>query len=195
MSKLILGVATNSRGRYKAGVDGKMAKSYATWQNMLYRAYCPKVHAKWPTYTGCSVAEEWLEYQTFANWFENHEYSNRGYHFDKDLLLPGNKIYAPDRCAFVPQQLNNLLTDSRAIRGRYLQGVCFDKQRNKFMAQIKTNGKKKGLGRFNTELDAYLAYKKAKEQYVKDSANMWRDDIAANVYEALMQWQLEDTKC
>lgn len=190
MSKLILGVATNSNGNYKTRIDGKRAKSYETWQNMVYRAYCPKYQARYPTYIGCSVSDEWLDYQVFAEWFENHEYSKHGYHLDKDLLLPDNKIYAPDRCVFVPQELNKLLIDSGAIRGQYPRGVYFNKERNKFMASIKINGKQKYLGLFETEIDAYHAYKKAKEQYVKDSATHWRDDIADNVFDALMNWEL-----
>lgn len=193
MSKLIFyGVGTNSGGKYKASINGKRTKPYRTWQNMLRRAYCPKYHASRPTYIGCSVTEEWLEYQEFAKWFEHHEYSDYGYQLDKDLLIPDNKIYAPDRCAFVPQQLNTLLTDRGNARGQYRQGVSFHKGTNKFRAGISINGKLKNLGRFDTEIDAYLAYKKAKEQYVKDMANHRRDDIADEVYHALMSWELED---
>lgn len=191
MKKLIQGVATNSKGDYTARLNGKMTKSYVTWHSMLTRVYCPKYQARQPTYIGCSVTDEWLEYQTFAKWFENHEYSNRGYHLDKDLLAPDNKIYAPDRCVFVPRQLNSLLLDRGNARGQYPQGVSFYKHDNKFAANISINGKYKKLGRFDTEIEAYNAYKIAKEQYVKDSANHWRDDIAANVYEALMQWELK----
>lgn len=195
MSKLILGVATNSKGKHKATIDGKRTKAYGTWYNMLIRAYCPKYHARRPTYLGCSVSDGWLEYQDFVQWFENHEYSSCGYQLDKDLLLPGNKIYAPDRCVFIPSQLNTLLTDSKATRGQYRQGVCFYKRDNNFLASIGINGKYKHLGYYDNELDAYGAYKEAKEQYVKDVANQWRDDIATDVYEALMRWQLEDAGC
>lgn len=189
MSKLIYGVATNSRGKYKT--DGKMTNTYTTWYSMLRRAYCPKAHAKQPTYIGCSVSGEWLEYQEFAEWFENHEYSNCGYELDKDLLLPGNKVYAPDRCVFVPSQLNNLLLDSSATRGQYKQGVCLDKAANKFKARVWVGDKRKYLGSFDTEIEAYHAYKKAKERHVKRMANHWRDDIADDVYHALMQWELK----
>ena len=188
--KLILGVATNSGGRYKT--TGPGAKAHTTWYNMLRRAYCPKYHASRPTYIGCSVDKRWLEYQEFAVWFENHEYSNHGYELDKDLLLPGNKIYAPELCVFVPRQLNTLLIDSGAARGRYEQGVSFNKQRNKFRARIKINGKPKHLGCFDTELEAYQAYKIAKEANVKRMALEWQDRIADNVFQALMNWQLTE---
>lgn len=190
--KLIFGVGTNSRGKHKATIDGKITKSYGTWHGMLRRAYCPKRHASRPTYIGCSVTDEWLEYQEFAEWFSNHEYSNHGYELDKDLLIPGNKIYAPDRCVFVPQQLNSLLLDSGATRGQYKQGVCFYKRADKFVTSIRINGKLKGLGRFDTEIEAYNAYKEAKEAHVKHMANLWQDRIADNVFQALMNWQLPD---
>ncbi len=190
MSKLILGVGFNSGGKYKATIDGKNVKAYRTWYNMLRRAYCPKLHAIQPTYVGCSVTDEWLEYQNFAEWFEAHEYSDYGYHLDKDLLLPDNKIYAPDYYAFVPRQLNNLLTDCGSARGQNKQGICFDKTRSKFVTYIRINSKLKKLGYFDSELEAYQVYKTAKEANVKRMANHWQDDIASNVYDALMQWEL-----
>lgn len=188
--KLTHGVGYNSGGKYKATIDGKVTKAYRTWCNMLRRAYCPKGHARYPTYIGCSVADEWHDFQNFAEWFENHEYSDYGYQLDKDLLLHCNKIYAPDRCVFVPSQLNKLLTDHGNARGQYKQGVSFHKQANKFQADISINGKRKGLGRFDNELDAYNVYKKAKEANVKCMALEWQDRIADNVFKALMDWKL-----
>lgn len=189
-AKLILGVATNSKGEYKATFDGKITKAYNTWRTMLNRAYCPKLHARYPTYIGCSVTAEWLEYQQFAEWYENHEYSDYGYALDKDLLIPGNKVYAPERCVFVPSQLNSLVIDCGTARGQYKQGVCFHKRDNKFQSNIRINGKLKHLGSFDNELDAFLAYKAAKESHVKYMANLWRDDIEPVVHHALITWQL-----
>jgi hypothetical protein len=40
------------------------------------------------------------------------------------------------------------------------KGVSWDKQNNKWRADIKINGKSKNLGSFDNEEDAYLAYKK-----------------------------------
>ena len=191
MSKLIYGVGTNSKGTYKAFADGKKTKVYVAWYNMLERVYCPKALVKHPTYIDCSVSDEWLEFQDFASWYENHKYSSYEYELDKDLLIPNNKIYAPDKCVFVPQQLNKLLTDSGAARGEYKQGVSFRKDTNKFQSYISISGKQKKLGCFDNEIDAYNAYKEAKEAHVKYMANLWRDKIEAPVHHALITWQLD----
>lgn len=191
MSKLVYGIGFNSRGKYKATIGGKRTKSYTTWLNMLQRTYYLKYHVINPTYLGCSVSNEWLEYQVFAEWFSNHEYSNHGYQLDKDLLLPGNKIYSPDTCCFVPRQLNTLILDSGATRGDYPQGVSFHKASNKFRADVKVDGGQKGLGLFDTEQEAYNAYKVVKEANIKRMALEWQDRIADNVFNALMRWELD----
>lgn len=191
MKKLIYGIGYNSKGKHKAFSDGKKAKSYATWQNMLYRAYCPKYHAIKPTYIGCSVADDWLDYQDFAEWFYNHEYSDHGYELDKDLLLPGNKLYAPDRCVFVPQELNKLLNDRASARGDLPQGVNWHKRVGKYQVRVGVDGKRQHLGYFDTELEAHQTYKTAKEANVKNMALEWRDRIDDGVFDALMNWSLD----
>lgn len=194
MSKLIFGVGVNSRGKYKSRIDGKATKAHAAWHSMLRRAYCPKSHAKYPTYIGCSVVEEWLEYQNFAEWFEAHEYSDCGYQLDKDLLIPGNKVYGPDRCVFVPRQLNTLLNGQANNRGQYPQGVSFHKGWNKFTARVGINDKYKGLGGFDTVEEAYNAYKEAKERHVKNTALKWANSIQWEVFKTLMLWELPEYK-
>lgn len=191
MSKLIYGVGFNSKGKHKASVNGTRTPAYETWYNMLTRAYCPKLHARQPTYIGCSVANDWCDFQDFGDWFENHKYSNRGYQLDKDLLIPGNKIYAPNLCVFVPQELNSLLIDCGAIRGQYPQGLCWDTSAKKYKAQIRLNGKNQHLGLFDTEQEAYQTYKTAKEANVKNMALEWRDRIDDDVFDALMRWSLD----
>lgn len=190
MAKLIYGIGFNSKGRHKTKTTGEMTRVYYSWCNMLRRAYCPKLHARHPTYIGCEVDKEWHDFQEFAEWFENHEYSNHGYQLDKDLLIPSNKIYAPDRCVFVPRQLNTLLNDSGAMRGQYPQGIRFYKNTNRFRASININGKKQHLGYFDCPNEAYMVYRKAKEANVKRMALEWQDRIADNVFQALMNWEL-----
>ena len=192
MKRLTLGVGFISSGAYKARIDGQKTKGYITWQNMLKRCYCSKLHQKQPTYIGCSVSDDWLDYQNFAEWFYNHEYSDLGYQLDKDLLHAGNKIYSPEYCVFVPQELNKLLNDRKSARGDLPQGVYLDKHANRYKAQMRMYNKNVNLGRFKTPIEAYLVYKETKEEHVKVMANQWHNRIAQEVYKALIDWTLPD---
>ena len=192
MTDLIYGKAYNSRGEYGSRENGNITKAYDTWNSMVTRCYSYKYQSRQPTYIGCTVAEAWLDFQNFAKWFYGHDYSNLGYHLDKDLLIPNNKIYSPETCCFVPSSLNNLLTNRKSKRGAYPQGVCLKKATGRFSARLMVDGKKKNLGYFDCPNEAHQAYKVAKEKYVKEKALEWRDRIAPNVFDALMSWQLTE---
>ena len=59
-------------------------KHYKVWQMMLHRCYDEKVQEKLPTYKGCSVAEEWHNFQNFKKWHLENYVDN--WHIDKDIL-------------------------------------------------------------------------------------------------------------
>ena len=46
---------------------------------------------------------------------------------------------------------------------------------------------------FKTELEAFNAYKKAKEAFVKEQANKWKGQIDDRAYNALMNYTVEIT--
>ena len=56
-----------------------------------------------------------------------------------------------------------------------------------------TEAKEKYLGRFVTPEEAFQAYKQAKEAYIKEVAEEWRDSIDPRVYESLTNWVIEIT--
>lgn len=67
-------------------------------------------------------------------------------------------------------KLNNNLSNLQIVTNRFnvskkqviktskYTGVCFDKERNKWVTHIKINGKTKKIGRFTNEIDAAIAY-------------------------------------
>ena len=60
------------------------------------------------------------------------------------------------------------------------------------MATVSKNkGKQEFLGYFNTEIEAFNAYKKAKESFVKEQAEKWEDKIDERAYDALMNYEVE----
>lgn len=190
MSKLFYGIGSNSKRNHRVKFKNKHTSAYRTWRNMLRRCYCHKFQEEQPTYIGCTVDEKWHDFQDFADWFYNQPHSEIGYQLDKDILLPNNKIYSPEMCCFIPHDLNCLLTNRALHRGDYPQGVCFDKSSNKYRSRLNLNGSKVHLGLFDCPSEAYGVYKAAKEDHVKNKALEWRDRIAPNVFNALMNWQL-----
>jgi len=104
MSPTIVGVGYVGIGLHKTKVLGKCTKAYTAWFNMLTRCYCDTYHIKYPTYKCCTVSPEWLNFQTFADWFEaNYEES---FDLDKDIKVKGNKVYSPEFCVFVAEAVN-----------------------------------------------------------------------------------------
>jgi len=100
-----------------------------------------------------------------------------GKQLDKDIKFTGNKVYSPETCIFVPQQINSLLTDRRAERGSESQGVHFNIRDNKFQANCSVNGRKKHLGYFDKEEDAAVAYKEFKSKHVHGVAMEQADPL------------------
>ena len=86
-----------------------------------------------------------------------------------------------------------MLTKSDNIRGTNYIGVSYNKSANKFRAYLYKNDKQQHLGYFNTELEAFNTYKIAKESYLKELANKWKDKIDPRAYNALMNYQVEIT--
>ncbi len=84
---------------YKTTIKGGPTKEYQTWRDMLCRCYDPKSLEMHPTYNDCTVAKEWHNFQTFSAWFTDNYIE--GYQLDKDIKVPGNRVYGPDTCMFV----------------------------------------------------------------------------------------------
>ena len=47
------------------------------------------------------------------------------------------------------------------------------------------------LGTFDTAEAAFARYKEYKEDFIRDMAQQYKDEIADKVYEAMMGWEIE----
>jgi hypothetical protein len=177
-----------------ASIGRHMTKEYRLWNNMINRCYNEKELNRNPTYKDCHVSEDWRYLSNFKEWCNNQiGFGNQGWHLDKDILIKGNKVYSEDTCCFVPPEINVLFTKADRIRGKYPIGIYEDKQAGKFNVRISVEGKQKHIGRYYCEKEAFHAYKAAKEAYIKEVANKWKDKIDPRVYEALMNYEVEIT--
>ena len=162
---------------------------------MLQRCYSDNSKKKSPTYEGCEVSSKFKSYEYFYEWRNKQiGFDNQGWHLDKDLLVKGNKVYSEYTCVFLPDEINKLLVKSDKKRGKHLIGVYWCKKGKAFKAQVSKNkGKSEYLGSFKTELEAFNAYKEAKESFIKEQANKFKSQIDPRAYNALMNYQVEIT--
>lgn len=185
--KNVQGVGYLGVGGYVAYCNGKDSICYITWVNMLRRCYDENNRKRNPSYEGCSVCEEWLCFQVFASWYYSQRGCDKGFHLDKDLLVSGNKMYSPETCCLVPKDINALISYKYKKKNTMPTGVA-QRSETRFRACLNVFGKNKIIGTFDTVEEAAIAYKCAKEDYVKLVANKWKDSIENSVYESLMCW-------
>ena len=179
--------------KYPITVDDVITKEYDLWHSMLTRCYSDSFKKKRPTYEGCKVSNNFKSYEYFYEWCHKQVgFGNQGWHLDKDLLVKGNNVYSEDSCVFIPQEVNSLLTKRTASRGEHLIGVYWHKRNKAFVGMVSKNkGKQEHLGYFATEIEAFNAYKVAKEAFIKELANKWKSQIDPRAYDALMSYEVD----
>ena len=182
------GIGFIGYGDFRASVNGVKTTEYQTWKNMITRCYCAKSQERVDTYIGCKVHHTWHNFQTFAEWLTSSEFFGRGYELDKDILVRGSRIYSPETCSLIPQELNTLLCESTKSRGKYPTGTGFHKASGKYRAYLAINSHTEHLGLFNCLSDARKAYKTEKESYVKRKAEEWFGLVDNRVINSLRNW-------
>lgn len=158
--------------------------AFRVWRGILRRCYQPINAKEAKTYAGCLVSSEWLSFICFLNFYKKHH--RLGYALDKDILCPGNRLYSAETCVFLPQALNNFISDRGACRGLYPQGVSLDKERGMYAANINRGGRVVKLGRFNSPKEAHLCWFEEKLK----QAHLWKsvcDDIHPSLHSSLIQ--------
>lgn len=189
--KEVCGVAYMGLGTW-AKRNGEVNKIHDVWIQMIRRCYDKNTQQKSPTYKGCTVCDEWLCFANYEKWYKEHFYQIEGQRMcvDKDILFKGNKIYSPQTCCIVPNDINTLFIKSDKVRGDYPIGV-----------RIAPNGKFQSCAgiknlkcaTFDTPEEAFYDYKKKKEQHIKEMADKYKDQIPQKVYNAMYNYQVDIT--
>lgn len=181
--KKIIGIGIND---LKNSLNAESTRVYNIWRQMLKRCYDESSQKKQPTYRGCSVCEEWHYFTNFYNWYILNYV--KGWCLDKDILVKGNKIYSPETCCFVPNEINTIFNKHKNKRCKL--GVCgVFMRRNRFYSVVSMFGRNVSLGGYESIEEAKSAYKDARETYIKRVAEIWKDKISTNVYNALINYE------
>ncbi len=184
--KRIFGVGCigNAKSRNK---NGDKKKSYTTWFAMIQRCY-KECFEKKTTYKDCLVCDEWLCYENFEKWFDENYYEIPGeiVDLDKDILSKENKIYSPNTCIFVPQQINKYFVKRASSKDGYPLGVYKNKSGSYGARAIHTN---KRIGTFKTIEEASNAYKQIKTESLHKTTNEYKQYLPQFIYDILMDYE------
>lgn len=170
-----------------------MCPIYSAWKDMLQRCNSStfkekKGNAK---YAACFTNDSWKYFSSFRVWAINSGFAD-GLRLDKDILIPGNKEYGPNTCAFVPPSINNLLLLSKQRVGIPL-GATYSKVRQRMVNELKKpyfsrlsryGSHQRWLGFFETALEAHQCWQLAKADYIEEmvawyaTQDCFRTDIA-----------------
>ena len=185
LPKLVHGAGVYEVGKYFAG----KSKEYSLWTAMLGRCYSDTSLLLNPTYVGCSVVDNFKNFQYFAEWCNNQVGFNvAGYQLDKDILSSGTKIYSENTCVFTPPEINGFFT-TRVDKGTGV-GV-FETRSKTFQVKLSCSGKLVRLGNYKSHEEACRVYKVAKEAHAKQLAIKYKGLVDERVIEALNNYTVE----
>lgn len=165
--------------------SGVSCPYYATWAGMVARAKGKRTKETKPSVRDSDCCDSWKYFSNFKSWMEQQDWE--GKQLDKDILVPGNKIYSPETCAFVPAWLNLSMTQ-RATSGPYPIGVSGSKDGSR-VKQYSACYAHKSLGRYMTVELAHKAWQQAKVDALYNMVSRYAAEPCFNtlVAEALIK--------
>lgn len=185
--------------KYWSEVTEKGRIGYHTRGACLWRRLQARVkpggafQVKHPTYVGTTSHfnnfDEFMNWATAAPGYDGKDEFGRVYCLDKDILVPGNKVYSPEQCCFVPNSLNMVLTDTAAKRGAWPLGVTYHKSSQKFRSICKSKGRDVYLGSFSDPASAHAAWQRFKSEEILKLCEAWQfsTSFQQKVADALMR--------
>jgi hypothetical protein len=189
VTRLVHGIGRYDKGKYKGCIDYVATFEYGVWTRMLRRCSDQQFQKENPTYTGCGVSEEFLNFQDFAEWASKQKgFRSEGWQLDKDLLLKGNKVYSSATCVFLPEEINKALPNSKASRGVYPVGV--EKHGPSFRAKVGGSIKQVRYGCYSTPEAAFERYRVEKKRSLCELAEKYKSQLDRRAYEALLNYDI-----
>lgn len=148
---------------------------YTDWLGMINRALSYDFKMQHKSYDKVSISNDFKVFEDFYNWVHEEQANPdwRKCQLDKDLLSPPNaKIYSKATCAYVTQSTNGFLISKDAkdiIMKPSKNGIFNIKVSSPF------EDKPIPLGKFDSEIEARLAWKSKKHEIACTLAEIERD--------------------
>lgn len=147
---------------------------YRKWKEIMRRCYSSNYHIKNPSYVDCNVCEEWHRFSNFKEWMMNQDWKEK--ELDKDILVPGNKVYSPDTCVFIDKKVNELFSKKNK---HSVRGVSYCERLKKYIVRgsivFDSEKKSRYLGCYDTLEEANRVSCESRRHYVVSIANKQKD--------------------
>jgi len=142
-------------------VGGKRTKTMTTYKSMMDRCYNPNCKA-FVNYggRGITICDRWKG--SFINFLEDMGEKPEGLSIER---IDCNKEYSPDNCKWENRLNQNRNQRTRKDNSSGTRGVYFNKQANRWRANISANGKRVHLGDFDNIDEAKNARLDGEKRY------------------------------
>ena len=155
---------------------------------MIQRCYNSKIHKSKPYYKNKKVCEEWLNFQNFKIWYDEHIIPGAKVDLDKDLICKSGNTYSPETCVFVSHFLNTLFEERSATR------KIQQTKDGKYAVSMIVLNKKIDGGIYDTEAEAVQGFWDLKKNYINEIAEKNKDRVPDYVYEAMLNWKVDGSR-
>ena len=139
-----------------------------------------------PYYADKFVCEEWLNFQNFKIWYDEHIVSDEKLDRDKDLICQSSNEYSPETCVLISHYLNTVFED------RGMNSAITKNPEGRYVATMMILNKKLNVGEFDTESDAKIGLIEYKKAYIDDLAEKCKGKIPDYAYEAMKRWKVKE---
>lgn len=148
------------------------------------------------------ICKEWAKpktgFEAFYDWVVNVSGYAVGYRLDRNILFPGNKLYAPHTCEFTPTYMHTLFTNcDKSCTNRANNDLPLGVRLARYdrwglpvyVAQCRTLGKQSTLGSFDDPMQAHAAWQHAKVAAIHECIDLYQmEDVhSVNVVQALLE--------
>ena len=155
---------TKSCGCYRKRVSSELNKThglgstrlYTIWSKIKDRLFKTKDKA-YSDYggRGITICEEWKnDFMSFYTWAMSNGYSDE-LSIDR---IDNDGNYCPENCRWTTPTIQARNQRIRKNNKSGYRGVCYNKGKNKYVAQITINNKNIHLGYFQTTVEGAIAY-------------------------------------
>lgn len=170
----VLGKGYIGNGKYLTKISDKRTIEYSIWTSMMDRCYGER--EQYPAYAdNTEVCDEWLNFQNFADWFNQNKYDigNERLHLDKDIQYEGNRIYSPHHCILIPQSINEQFKDRSGRKRQIDADLPYTIRRSGRKYLVEYRGR--SLGSYSSVDECIFIYLMEKKKYLKELTDRYEN--------------------